>query len=114
MRADDILRILSEEQHGVFTTRQAADAGVSAKQLVVRRSDHLGIVHEPRSPIAPHKTELSAGLRPTESGLEFRFHELAQRACIHGFERQVDLGDGDDWIGRADFGHRGLRLQRRG
>lgn len=145
----------------------------------IRRSDHLGIVHEPRSPIAPHKTELdgiplttpartlfdlttlprvpanrlerlvdaalssdlttvsrfertleqlatrgrrgivvmreliaerAAGLRPTESGLEFRFHELAQRACVHGFERQVDLGDGDDWIGRADFVHHGLRL----
>ena len=48
--------------------------------------------------------ERAAGLRPTESGLEFRFHELAERACVHGFEGQVDLGDGDDFV------HHGLRL----
>jgi very-short-patch-repair endonuclease len=50
------------------------------------------------------------GLKPTESGLEFRFHQLAKFAALSGFERQVDVGDDHDWIGRVDFLHRRFQL----
>ncbi|MDW3218184.1 MAG: DUF559 domain-containing protein [Acidimicrobiales bacterium] len=41
--------------------------------------------------------------RPPESNLESRFDELARRAGFTGFERQVDVGGEDGWIGRVDF-----------
>lgn len=43
------------------------------------------------------------GSPPVESGLEFRFAALARQAGLRGLERQVDLGDGAEWIGRVDF-----------
>ncbi len=53
-----------------------------------------------------------------ESELEARFIALARRHGLPEPERQVDLGDGDSWIGRVDFGvsrrsgHRGGRRRR--
>ena len=41
--------------------------------------------------------------RPAESGLEARFAELLARAGMSGFERQVDVGDEEGWVGRVDF-----------
>ncbi|MGI9602702.1 MAG: hypothetical protein ACR2QE_12505 [Acidimicrobiales bacterium] len=41
--------------------------------------------------------------RPPESGLEKRFEEIVD---LHGgprLRRQVDVGDGDQWIGRIDY-----------
>ena len=48
--------------------------------------------------------------RPTESELEKQFDLLAVRLGLAGWDRQVDLGDDDGWIGRADFYHRRARL----
>ena len=50
------------------------------------------------------------GTVPVESNLEFRFASLARQAGIRSLERQVDLGDGSDWIGRVDFVDRAARL----
>ncbi len=43
--------------------------------------------------------------RPPESGLEFRFRELMQSIGLE-FELQVEVGDGESWLGRLDFRHR--------
>jgi very-short-patch-repair endonuclease len=43
------------------------------------------------------------GYRPVESGLERRFESILAEAGDAPFERQVDLGDDDGWIGRVDF-----------
>jgi len=47
--------------------------------------------------------ERPVGHRPPQSNLESRFDELAMRAGIRSFERQVDVGGEDGWIGRVDF-----------
>lgn len=47
--------------------------------------------------------------RPPESNLESRFNELARRAGIRSFERQIDIGGEEGWIGRVDF----LDIKRR-
>jgi len=47
---------------------------------------------------------------PTESNLERRFEKVLADAGDPPFERQVDLGDDDGWIGRVDFLDRELRL----
>lgn len=43
------------------------------------------------------------GYRPAESNLERRFESILDAAGEAAFERQVDLGDDDGWIGRVDF-----------
>jgi len=43
------------------------------------------------------------GYRPVASNLERRFETLLSGAGEAPFERQVDLGDADGWIGRVDF-----------
>ena len=48
--------------------------------------------------------------RPTESELEKQFDLLAARLCVVGWDRQVDLGDEEGWIGRVDFFHREGRV----
>lgn len=48
--------------------------------------------------------------RPADSGLEFRFAELAQRAGATDLVRQVDVGDEHGWIGRVDFVDRRRRI----
>lgn len=48
--------------------------------------------------------------RPVESGLEHRFQSLLREAGDPPFERQVDLGDADGWIGRVDFVDRELGI----
>jgi len=50
------------------------------------------------------------GYRPTESNLELRFVSILERAGDAPFERQVDLGDQDGWIGRVDFLDRRCRV----
>jgi very-short-patch-repair endonuclease len=45
-----------------------------------------------------------------ESELEALFLELVEGYGLAVPERQVDLGDGDSWIGRVDFLFRGARL----
>jgi very-short-patch-repair endonuclease len=47
---------------------------------------------------------------PPESELEARLIELARQYGLPEPERQVDLGDGDSWIGRVDFLFRGARI----
>lgn len=54
--------------------------------------------------------ERETGTNPTESNLEFRFAALAKQAGFRELDRQVDLGDGDDWIGRVDFVDRAARM----
>lgn len=50
------------------------------------------------------------GYRPPESGLERRFESILERAGEAPFERQVDLGDDDGWIGRVDYVDRRCRV----
>jgi very-short-patch-repair endonuclease len=50
------------------------------------------------------------GYRPAESGLERRFEKIMADAGEAPFERQVDLGDHDGWIGRVDFVDRARRI----
>jgi very-short-patch-repair endonuclease len=47
--------------------------------------------------------ERPPGYRPPESHLESRVQVLLRRAGLWGFERQIDIGDDDGWIGRVDF-----------
>lgn len=47
---------------------------------------------------------------PPESGLEAAFQALATEAGLTGFERQVNVGDGESWIGRVDFLDRERKL----
>ncbi|HEY3724767.1 MAG TPA: DUF559 domain-containing protein [Acidimicrobiia bacterium] len=47
---------------------------------------------------------------PPESELEARFLDLVARTGLEAPERQVDLGDVDEWIGRVDFVWREARL----
>jgi very-short-patch-repair endonuclease len=48
--------------------------------------------------------------RPPGSSTEARFQEVALSVGLRGFERQVDVGGDDGWIGRVDFVDRGRRL----
>jgi very-short-patch-repair endonuclease len=48
--------------------------------------------------------------RPPESNLEARFDEIVSQVLGKHLERQVDLGDGDDWLGRVDFLDRSLKI----
>jgi very-short-patch-repair endonuclease len=41
-----------------------------------------------------------------ETHLECRVRDILQRAGLRDFDRQVDVGDDDGWIGRVDFLHR--------
>jgi very-short-patch-repair endonuclease len=50
------------------------------------------------------------GYQPAESNVERRFEQIIDRAGEAPFERQADLGDDADWIGRVDFVDRGLRV----
>jgi very-short-patch-repair endonuclease len=47
---------------------------------------------------------------PFASGMEFRFGDLARRCGLTGFERQVNVGDEYDWLGRVDFIDRKRRI----
>jgi very-short-patch-repair endonuclease len=47
--------------------------------------------------------ERPIGYRPPESHLESRVQQILRGAGLHGFERQIDVGDDDGWIGRVDF-----------
>ena len=53
------------------------------------------------------------GYRPAESNLERRFETILADAGDAPFERQVDLGDDDGWIGRVDFVDRNAKDRRR-
>lgn len=48
--------------------------------------------------------------RPAGSSLERRFQEIVRRFGFHDFQRQIDVGDDDNWIGRVDFLDRGRRI----
>jgi very-short-patch-repair endonuclease len=50
------------------------------------------------------------GYRPTDSKLEREFERILEQAGEAPFDRQVDVGDGDGWIGRVDFLDRTLRI----
>jgi very-short-patch-repair endonuclease len=47
---------------------------------------------------------------PTGSRLERRFEEIIEDAGEAPFERQLDLGDDEGWIGRVDFADRRLKV----
>ncbi|MGB3412209.1 MAG: DUF559 domain-containing protein [Microthrixaceae bacterium] len=47
--------------------------------------------------------EARRGLPPVGSNLETRFHEVAKLSNLPPFDRQVDLGDEQEWLGRVDF-----------
>jgi hypothetical protein len=55
-------------------------------------------------------TERGPRYVPPESELEARFLELVQAHFLPVPERQIDLGDGDSWIGRVDFVWRSARF----
>jgi predicted transcriptional regulator of viral defense system len=55
-------------------------------------------------------TERGGRYVPPESELEARFLALVTRFGLPPPERQVDLGDADQWIGRVDFVWRNARL----
>jgi very-short-patch-repair endonuclease len=50
------------------------------------------------------------GYQPTGSKLERRFEQIVEDAGDPPFERQVEVGDGDGWIGRVDFADRPLKV----
>lgn len=50
------------------------------------------------------------GYRPADSNLERRFEWILGKAGDAPFERQVDVGDDDGWIGRVDHLDRRLRV----
>jgi very-short-patch-repair endonuclease len=54
--------------------------------------------------------EREGGYVPPASGLEWRFRDLARKCGLDGFDRQVDVGDEYDWIGRVDFIDRKRRI----
>jgi very-short-patch-repair endonuclease len=54
--------------------------------------------------------ERRTGYVPPASGLESRFQDLARKAGIWTFARQVDVGDDYDWLGRVDFVERQHRI----
>jgi very-short-patch-repair endonuclease len=54
--------------------------------------------------------ERPVGTVPSESNLERRFERILADAGEAGFERQVDLGDDEGWIGRVDVLDRRARL----
>jgi very-short-patch-repair endonuclease len=47
--------------------------------------------------------ERPIGYRPPESHLESRVQHILWNADLRQFERQIDVGDDDGWIGRVDF-----------
>jgi very-short-patch-repair endonuclease len=47
---------------------------------------------------------------PPASGVEARVAQILHEAGLGRFRRQVDLGDGDRWVGRVDFVHDRLPL----
>lgn len=49
------------------------------------------------------------GYVPPDSALEARFRSIIERACLPRMERQVELGDGQRWVGRVDFYERSTR-----
>lgn len=49
--------------------------------------------------------ERGPSYRPPESGLERRAIHVLADAGLTGFERQVDVGDDERWIGRVDLRH---------
>lgn len=52
----------------------------------------------------------SGDYRPAESGLERRFESILRDAGEMPFERQVNIGDDDGWIGRVDFTDKGRKV----
>lgn len=54
--------------------------------------------------------ERPADHRPPGSSTEARFQEVACSVGLRAFERQVDLGGDDGWIGRVDFVDRSRRI----
>jgi very-short-patch-repair endonuclease len=48
-------------------------------------------------------TARDGSYRPTDSRLERRFERILEKAGETPFERQVELGDANGWIGRVDF-----------
>lgn len=48
--------------------------------------------------------------RPAESGLEHRVASILRNAGEKPFERQVEVGDDDGWVGRVDYCDRELRV----
>lgn len=54
--------------------------------------------------------ERGPSYRPPESRLERRVMRLLRKRGLGPFDRQVDVGDDEGWIGRVDFRHRELPL----
>ena len=48
--------------------------------------------------------------QPTGSNLELRVQEILKRNGYHHFERQVNLGNEEEWLGRTDFYDRGRKV----
>jgi very-short-patch-repair endonuclease len=75
---------------------------LSARSLAAFLGDHAA---RGRNGIALLRTLVDArgpDYRPPDSGLEGRVEQILEGAGM-AFRRQVDLGDGDNWIGRCDF-----------
>jgi len=85
-----LLRVARLHEHAAGLPRRGGARGTAAiRRLAIERGpDH----------------------RPVESGLEHRFQSILRDADEPPFERQVDLGDDDGWIGRVDFADRAHRL----
>jgi len=90
MLAKRLLRVAQLHEHVAGLPRRGGARGTAAiRRLALERGpDH----------------------RPVESGLEHRFESILRDAGEAPFERQVDLGDDDGWIGRVDFVDRSLRI----
>jgi very-short-patch-repair endonuclease len=90
MLAKRLLRVAQLHEHVARLPRRGGARGTAAiRRLALERGDDH---------------------RPVESGLEHRFQSILRDAGEQPFERQVDLGDDDGWIGRVDFVDHPCRL----
>lgn len=99
----DLTAVL-QPQHVERVLDYALSRGLVSFDALVRV--YLEVARRGRRKLVVFRELLEArgpGYVPPESELEARFIELLRSAALSEPRRQVDLGDGDGWIGRVDF-----------
>jgi len=87
-----------------------ADRLLSGRSLYRAAAEIPGRGHRGRPNVKAVLSQRPIDWTPPASGLESRVSQVLELNRILGFSRQVDLGDDDEWIGRVDFVHMGLRI----
>jgi very-short-patch-repair endonuclease len=107
----DLAARIQQDKLGLTCDRMLSDRMIridhlQSLALVLPDGDHVPGVKALRRLIESRPP----GYRPAESGLERRFEKILDAAGLAPFERQVDIGDDDGWIGRVDFADRANRV----